>query len=73
MAYKLGDAVRLRQGSKLSELLDPWDEATGRVVAVFDEMDQPRANVLYGPEGPLASTVLASEFETDPVGFDGPF
>ncbi len=73
MGYKLGDTVRLRPGSKLCELFEPWDEATGRVVAVFDEMEPPRVNVLYGGAGPLASTVLASEFETDPIGFDGPF
>ncbi|WP_237482966.1 hypothetical protein [Lichenibacterium dinghuense] len=70
MLYKLGDAVRLRDGSAMREGLDPWEDATGRVVAIFDDMTPPRLNVMYGEHGPFLSTVLASEFVADRP-FDG--
>ena len=73
MGYKIGDTVRLRPGSQLCELLEPWDEATGQVVAVFDEMQPPRLNVRYGENGPLASTVPAAEFVRDRSLGDAPF
>lgn len=73
MGYRIGDAVRLRPGSDMHELLEPWGDATARVTGVDEGEDSPRVNVLYGEEGPMAFGILASEFETDPVGFDGPF
>ena len=65
MGHKIGDAVRLRDGSTLREMVEPWEDATGRVVAVFDDMDPLRINVLYGDHGPLLSTAIASEFVAD--------
>lgn len=62
---QVGDHVRMRAGSDLGPLLGEWSEATGKVSGVFGDMDPVRINVLYGAEGPLVSTVLASEFEVD--------
>ena len=65
MGHKIGDAVRLRDGSNLRDLLDPWDEATAEVTAVFEDPDGSRISLRYGVPGPVAFALPARDFVPD--------
>ena len=71
MGHKVGDAVRLRPGSDWAELVEPWDEAAGKVTHVYGEPE--RVIVLYAEEGPVAFGIPAAEFEPDRTPADAPF
>ena len=72
MSFRTGDAVRLRPGSDLYELLDAWADLTGRVAGVYDagamiSVDYPPPFAAY------TSSVPATEFLPDHSAADAPF
>ena len=72
MGHKIGDAVRLRPGSELFELLEPWADLTGRVAGVYD--DGERIAVEYpAPFEGYTSAVLATEYVPDQTPVEAPF
>ena len=72
MGHKIGDAVRLRPGSELYELLEPWADLTGRVAGVYD--DGARIAVDYpAPFEGYTSAVPATEFLPDRPPAEAPF
>ena len=72
MGHKIGDAVRLRPGSDLHELLEPWADLTGRVAGVYD--DCARIAVDYpAPFEGYTFAVLATEYVPDLVSAEAPY
>lgn len=72
MDLRAGDPVRLRAGSDLQELLEPWADLTGRVAGV--SADGAMIAVDYPPPfAAYTSAVPAAEFERDPAPADAPF
>ena len=73
MGHKVGDAVRMRDGSDLRELLEPWDEATGEIIALHDDADGPRISIRFGDPGPVGLALPAQEFVPDRALTAAPF
>ncbi len=72
MGHRIGDAVRLRPGSDLHDLLEPWAELTGRVAGVYD--DGAMVAVDYPPPfAAYTSSMPAAEFVADLSPADAPF
>ena len=72
MGHKIGDAVRLRAGSELFEMLEPWADLTGRVAGVYD--DGARIAVDYPPPfAAYTSAVPATEYVPDRAPAEAPF
>ena len=72
MTFAKGDPVRLRPGSELYELLEPWAELTGQVAAVYD--DGATIAVDYPPPFEAhTSSVPAKEFVPDRSPASAPF
>ena len=72
MSFRTGDAVRLRPGSELHELLGAWADLTGRVAGVYDAgtmicVDYPPPFAAY------TSSVPATDFLPDQGVGDAPF
>ena len=64
--------MRLRPGSELYELLEPWADLTGRVAGVYD--DGERISVDYpAPSEGYTSAVPATEFLPDHAPAEAPF
>ena len=64
MGHKIGDAVRLRDGSDLRELLAPFDEATGYVYTAQPDGEQIVVHYPW-PIELYTSAIAASEFVPD--------
>jgi hypothetical protein len=70
MAFRTGDAVRLRPGSDYADLLEPWADLTARVVATEGET----IAVAYPEPFPAYTGALqAREFEPDTGLAEAPF
>lgn len=72
MDLRTGDPVRLKAGSDLWDLLEPWADLTGRVAGVYAggtmiAVDYPAPFEAY------TSAVPAADFERDPAPDDAPF
>ena len=72
MDFRTGDAVRLRPGSDLYELLEAWADLTGRVAGVYDggamiAVDYPPPFAAY------TSSVPAIDFVHEGSATDAPF
>ncbi len=64
MGHKIGDAVRLRDGSDLRGLLAPFDEATGYVYTAQTDGEQIVVHYPW-PIELYTSAIPASEFVPD--------
>lgn len=72
MDLRTGDAVRLKPGSDLWSLLEPWAALTGRVAGVY--ADGAMIAVDYPPPfAAYTSAVPAADFERDPAPEDALF
>ncbi|WP_129217783.1 hypothetical protein [Lichenibacterium ramalinae] len=69
---RMGDSVRLKAGSELWDLFEPWADLTGRVAGVY--ADGAMIAVDYPPPfEAYTSAVPAAEFRHDPAPDDAPF
>lgn len=72
MGHRIGDAVRLKVGSELRDLLAPYDDATGYVFAASPDGES--IAVRYpAPVELYTGAVPASEFVTDRALDEAPF
>ena len=65
MGHKIGDAVRMRPGSDLDEMLGDAAVLTGTVGDVWTDRRGERVNVLYEPVQVFAYGLPASDFVPD--------
>lgn len=65
MAYAIGDAVRLRDGSDRAELLGPAADATGIVGDAWTDSSGERISVVYEEVQLYAWGLPAAEFVRD--------